>query len=166
MFDSEPDQRAHTAPLPLGVRTQPVRDRDRKPAELYSFPGRMRGSAPHPGAHLQELTFSQRLPHATAAPWPRFGELPECLARVLMALSATSERLVRLIDLRAQLRDGAAQGFELGALLIAQLDAPIPSLISLSHQPVFAGSRRAPPPLAPASVQACLRACPSERWPA
>jgi hypothetical protein len=50
---------------------------------------------------LQELTFSQRRPNATAAPWPGFGELPECLACVLMALSAASECLVRLIDLRA-----------------------------------------------------------------
>jgi hypothetical protein len=36
-----------------------------------------------------------------------------------MALSAASDRLVRLIELRAQLRDGSAQDFELGALLIA-----------------------------------------------
>jgi hypothetical protein len=61
-----------------------------------------------------------------------------------MTLPATSERLVRLIELRAQLRDGAAQKFELGVLLIAQFDAPIPSLIGLSHRPVFAVRRRAP----------------------
>jgi hypothetical protein len=61
-----------------------------------------------------------------------------------MALSAAPECLVRLIELRAQLRDGAAQKFELGALLIAQIDAPIPSLIGLSHRSVFAVRRRAP----------------------
>jgi hypothetical protein len=61
-----------------------------------------------------------------------------------MALSAASERLARLIELRAQLRDGSAQEFELGALLIAQVDAPIPSLIGLSHRPVFAVRRCAP----------------------
>jgi hypothetical protein len=52
---------------------------------------------------------------------------------------------VRLIELRAQLRDGSAQEFELGALLVAQFDAPIPRLIGLSHRPVFAVRRRAPP---------------------
>src|SRR5215216_3627423 len=98
---------------------------------------------------LQQLTFSQRRPNATAAPGPGFGELPECLACVLMALSAASERLVRLIELRAQLRDGSAQEFELGALLVAQFDAPIPSLIGLSHQPVFAVPRRPPARRAP-----------------
>jgi hypothetical protein len=36
-----------------------------------------------------------------------------------MALSATCERLVCLIELRPQLRDGAAQEFEFGALLVA-----------------------------------------------
>jgi hypothetical protein len=61
-----------------------------------------------------------------------------------MALSAASERLVRLIELRAQLRDGCAQDFELGAFLIAQFDAPIPSLIGLSHRSVFAVRRRTP----------------------
>jgi hypothetical protein len=61
-----------------------------------------------------------------------------------MALSGASERLMRLIELRAQLRDGSAQEFELGALLIPQVDAPIPSLISLSHRSVFAVRRRAP----------------------
>jgi hypothetical protein len=54
-----------------------------------------------------------------------------------MALSAGCKRLVRLIELHAQLRDGSAQKFELGALLIAQFDAPIPSLIDLSHRPIF-----------------------------
>ena len=93
---------------------------------------------------LQELTFSKCRPNSPAAPGPGFGELPECLACVLMALSAASERLVRLIELRAQLRDGCAQDFELGALLVAQFDAPIPSLIGLSHRPVFAVRRRPP----------------------
>jgi hypothetical protein len=82
---------------------------------------------------LQQLTFSQCPANATAAPGPGFGELPECLAGVVMALSAASERLVRLIQFRTQLRDGCTQEFELGALLIAQFDAPIPSLIGLSH---------------------------------
>jgi len=45
---------------------------------------------------------------------------------------------VRLIEFGAQLRDGCTQTFELGALLVTQFDAPIPSLIGLSHQPVFA----------------------------
>ena len=67
-----------------------------------------------------------------------------------MALCAASERLVRLIELRAQLRNAAAQEFELGALVIAQFDAPIPSLFGLSHRSVFAvrhpaPARRAPP---------------------
>ena len=93
---------------------------------------------------LQQLTFSQRGSNPTAAPGPGLGELPECLACVLMALSAASERLVRLIELRAQLRDGAAQEFELGALVIAQFDAPIPCLICLSHRSVFAVRGRAP----------------------
>src|SRR5215208_1680164 len=109
---------------------------------------------PHPlrrvRCDLQQLTFSQRRPNAAAAPGSGFGELPECLACFLMALSAASERLVRLIELRAQLRDGSAQQFELGALLIAQLDAPIPSLFGLSHRPVFAVRRRAPARRAPA----------------
>jgi hypothetical protein len=61
-----------------------------------------------------------------------------------MALSAASERLVGLIELRVQLRDGSAQEFELGALLIAQFDAPIPSLIGMSHRSDFAVRRRAP----------------------
>jgi hypothetical protein len=61
-----------------------------------------------------------------------------------MALSAASERLVRLIEFRAQLRNGAAQQFELGALVIPQFDALIPSLIGLSHRPLFAVRRRAP----------------------
>jgi hypothetical protein len=99
---------------------------------------------------LQQLTFSQRRPNATAAPGPGFGELPECLACVLMALSAASERLVRLIESRAQLSDGSAQEFELGALLIAQFDAPIPSLIGLTHRPVFAVRRHPPARRAPA----------------
>ncbi|HEX6653866.1 MAG TPA: hypothetical protein VF072_14060 [Thermoleophilaceae bacterium] len=50
-----------------------------------------------------------------------------------MALSAASERLLRLIELRAQLRSGCAEQLELRALLVAQLDAPIPSLFGLSH---------------------------------
>jgi hypothetical protein len=99
---------------------------------------------------LQQLTFSQRPPDATAVPQPGFVELPECLDRVLLTLSTASERLVRLIELRAQLRDGSAQEFELGALLVAQFDAPIPSLIGLSHRPVFGVGRRAPPRRAPA----------------
>ena len=98
---------------------------------------------------LQQLTFSQRRPNTTATPRPGFGELPQCLACVLMALSAGSERLVRLIELRAQLRDGSAQDFELGALLIAQFDAPIPRLIGLSHRPVFGVPRRVPARRAP-----------------
>jgi hypothetical protein len=57
---------------------------------------------------------------------------------------------VRLIKLRAQLRDGPAQEFELGALFIAQFDAPIPSLIGLSHRPVFAVRRHPPARRAPA----------------
>jgi hypothetical protein len=61
-----------------------------------------------------------------------------------MALSASRERLVCLIELRAQLRDGAAQEFEFGALLVAQFDAPIPSLIGVSHQPDFAVRPGAP----------------------
>ena len=100
---------------------------------------------------LQQLTFSQRRPKATASPGPGFGELPECLACVLMALSAASERPVRLIELSAQLRDGCAQEFELGALLIAQFDAPIPRLIGLSHRLVFAVRCRGPAARAPAS---------------
>jgi ketosteroid isomerase-like protein len=46
--------------------------------------------------------------------------------------------------LSAQLRDGSAQKFELGALLVAQFNAPIPRLIGLSHQPLFAIRRGAP----------------------
>jgi hypothetical protein len=57
---------------------------------------------------------------------------------------------VRLIELRAQLRDGSAQEFELGALFVAQFDAPIPSLIGLSHRPVFAVRRHPPARRAPA----------------
>lgn len=98
---------------------------------------------------LEQLTFSQRRPNATAAPGSGFGEMCECLACVLMALSATAERFVRLIELGAQLRDGATQEFKLGALLIAQFDTPIPSLIGLSHRPVFAVRRRAPARRAP-----------------
>ena len=45
---------------------------------------------------------------------------------------------MRLIEFGAQLRDGCTQTFELGALLVTQFDAPIPSLIGLSHRPVFA----------------------------
>jgi hypothetical protein len=105
-----------------------------------------------PGAHcaLQQPTFSQRRSNATAAPGPGFVELPKCFDCVLLALSTASEGLVRLIELRAQLRDGSAQEFEFGALLVAQFDAPIPSLIGLSHQPVFAARRRAPARRVPA----------------
>ena len=101
---------------------------------------------------LQQLTCSQRRPNATAAPGPGFGELPECLACVLMALSATCERLVRLIELRPQLRHVSAQDFKLEALLVAQFDTPVPSLIGLSHRPVFAARPRAPA-RAPAGAQ-------------
>ena len=61
-----------------------------------------------------------------------------------MTLSAAFERLVRLIELCAQLSDGAAHELELGALLIAQFDAPIPRLIGLSHRSVFAVRRPGP----------------------
>jgi hypothetical protein len=57
---------------------------------------------------------------------------------------------VRLVELRAQLRDCSAQEFEFGALLVAQFDAPIPRLIGLSHRPVFAVRRPAPARRAPA----------------
>jgi hypothetical protein len=56
---------------------------------------------------------------------------------------------VRLVELRAQLRDCSAQEFEFGALLVAQFDAPIPRLIGLSHRPVFAVRRPAPARRAP-----------------
>ena len=108
---------------------------------------------------LQQLTFSQRRPNAIAAPRPGFVELPKCLACVLLALSTASEGLVRLIELRAQLRDGSAQEFELGALLVAQFDAPIPSLIGLSHRPVFAVRRRAPARRDPACPRAQKQPC-------
>jgi hypothetical protein len=99
---------------------------------------------------LQQLTFSQRSADTTATPQPGFVELPERLARVLLSLSTASERLLRLIELRAHLRDGTPQEFELGALLVAQFDAPIPSLVGLSHRPVFGVRRRAPARRAPA----------------
>jgi hypothetical protein len=99
---------------------------------------------------LQQPTLSQGRPNATAAPGSGFGELPECLACVLMALPAASERFVRLIEFRAELRDGSAQEFELGALLIAQFGAPIPTLTGLSHRPLFAVRRHAPARLTPA----------------
>jgi hypothetical protein len=56
---------------------------------------------------------------------------------------------MRLIEFRAELRDGSTQDFELGALFVTQFDAPIPSLIGLSHPPLFAvrvhrPARRAP----------------------
>ena len=93
--------------------------------------------------------FSQRRPNATAAPRPSFVELPKRLVCVMLALSTAAERLVRLVELRAQLCDGSAQEFELGALSVAQFDPPIPSLIGLSRQPPFAVPRRAPAPPAP-----------------
>jgi hypothetical protein len=96
------------------------------------------------GSGLQQPTLSQPRPNATAAPELRFGELPECLDCLVMALSGASQRLVSLIQLRAQLRDGSAQKFELGALLVAQFNAPIPRLIGLSHQSLFAVRRGAP----------------------
>jgi hypothetical protein len=87
---------------------------------------------------LQQLTFSQRLSNATAAPQPGFVELSECLPYVLLALSTASQELMRLIEFRAQLRDVSTQEFELGVLFVTQFDAPIPSLIGLSHRPIFA----------------------------
>ena len=107
--------------------------------------------APSPAlvAALEQLAFSQRRSNAAAAPQPGFVELPECLPCVLLALSTASQELVRLIEFRTQLRDGSTQEFELGALFVAQFDAPIPSLIGLSHRPIFAvrvhrPARRAP----------------------
>src|SRR5215208_2989529 len=87
---------------------------------------------------LQQLTFSQRRSNATAAPQPGFVELPECLPCVLPALSTASQGLLRLIEFGAQLRDGSTQELELGALFVAQFNAPIPRLIGLSHRLVFA----------------------------
>jgi hypothetical protein len=51
---------------------------------------------------------------------------------------------VRLLELPAQLGDGPTQEFQLGALFVAQLDAPIPRLIGLSHGRCFAVPRPAP----------------------
>lgn len=93
---------------------------------------------------LQHLAVAQRPAHVTPAPRPDFVELPERLAHLLLALSACSEGVVRLVQLRAQLRDGAVQEFELVAPFVAQFDAPIPGLICLSHRSVFDIRRPAP----------------------
>jgi hypothetical protein len=126
-------------PLATPSSSEAVAPRDGERSGLWT-----RHSLARP-LRLQQLTFSQRAPNATALPRPGFVELPKCLARVLLTLSTASERLVRLIELRAQLRDGSAQEFEFGALLVAQFDAPIPCLIGLSHRQVFGVGRRAPP---------------------
>jgi hypothetical protein len=68
---------------------------------------------------------------------------------------------VRLVELRAQLRDSSAQEFELGALLVPQFDGPVPRLKSLSHQTVFADRRPAPARRAPAFSR---RFGPRTRW--
>jgi tetratricopeptide (TPR) repeat protein len=49
-----------------------------------------------------------------------------------------------LLELPAQLRDGPTQELQLGTLVVAQLDAPIPRLIGLSHGRCFAVRRPAP----------------------
>jgi hypothetical protein len=67
----------------------------------------------------------------------------------LFALSTHSEGVVRLVELPAQLRDGPAQELQLGALVVAQLDAPIPRPIGLNHGRCFAVRRPAPARRAP-----------------
>jgi hypothetical protein len=68
-------------------------------------------------------------PAPDAGAQPGFIELPECLACVLFALPAHFEGVVRFVELPAQLRGGSTHEFQLGALFVAQLDAPIPRLI-------------------------------------
>src|SRR5687767_10170363 len=105
-------------------------------------PGRVRGG-------LQQLAVAQRRPYPTPLPRPGFVELPECLACILFALSTHPEGVVRLVELPAQLRDGPTQELQLGALVVAQLDAPIPRLIGLNHGRCFAVRRPAPARRAP-----------------
>jgi hypothetical protein len=61
---------------------------------------------------------------------------------------------VRLLELPAQPRDGSTQALQLGALFVGQLDAPVPSLIGLSHGRYFAFRRPTPARRAPSGRQA------------
>jgi Raf kinase inhibitor-like YbhB/YbcL family protein len=56
---------------------------------------------------------------------------------------------MRLVELTTQLGDGFTQELQLGAFFVAQLDAPIPRLIGLSHGRCFAFRRPAPARRAP-----------------
>jgi hypothetical protein len=105
------------------------------------------------GPNSEQLALAQRLPHPTPAPRLCSVELPERLACLVLALSGGSEVVVRMVELRTQLRDRCAQEFELGAFLVAQFDTPIPRLTSLSHRPLFAVRRPAPARRAPAPLR-------------
>jgi hypothetical protein len=103
-------------------------------------PGSLSRGKPTNGLVLEQLAVPERRPYP--APVLRLGfiELPECLA--FFAPSTHSEGVVRLVGVPSQLRDGSTQDFQLGALFVAQLDTPIPSLIGLSHGRCFALRRR------------------------